>query len=263
MYTRQDHSFGVLMYHRVTPGIAGAPEPTWNVAPERFRRQLEGLLSRGYRPWPLRRAIASRRAGEPIPRRTFVVTFDDGYENVYRNAWPILKELSVPATVFLVTAYLDSDRPFAFDDWALAGSGHVPAEAWKPLSTAQCAEMARDGLVEIGSHTHTHADFRGHPEAFSWDLTRSLEVLGDALGLEHVAFAFPFGRFDEDLIAAARASGVLCALTAQQELVPPQANPFTWGRLCVRGGDTAAGLAWKLSGWYTALRGIWQCLRSL
>ena len=109
-------------------------------------------------------------AGEPIPRRTFVVTFDDGYESVYETAWPILKELSIPATVFIVTSYLDSGRPFVFDDWAAAGSAAAPAAAWRPLSTAQCNEMARDGLIELGSHTHTHADFRGRPEEFRRDL---------------------------------------------------------------------------------------------
>ena len=165
--------------------------PTWNVTPERFRRQLAGLLSRGYRPWPLRRALACRAAGEPIPPRTFVVTFDDGYDNVYRNAWPILKELSVPATVFMVTSYLDADRPFTFDDWVAAGSADVPATAWKPLSTAHCAEMIEHGLVEIGSHTHTHGDFCGRPEAFRHDLARSLDVLRDAFGVRARVLCVP------------------------------------------------------------------------
>ena len=183
----------------------------------------------------------------------FVVTFDDGYENVYHNAWPILKELSVPATVFLVTSYLDADRPFASDDWAAAGSAGVPATAWRPLSTAQCAEMIEHGLVEIGSHTHTHADFRGRPEAFRRDLARSLDVLREPLGVAQAPFAFPFGHAEPELIAAAREAGVTCALTAEPEPVAPQADPFTWGRFTVAGSDTAATLALKLSGWYTSL----------
>jgi peptidoglycan/xylan/chitin deacetylase (PgdA/CDA1 family) len=261
MHRQQDNPFAILMYHRVAAQTAGVAEPTWNVPPDRFRRQLEGLISRGYRPWSLRQALAHRRTGEPIPARTFVVTFDDGYESVYQNAWPILKELSVPATMFLVTAYLDTDRPFSFDDWTMAGSACVPAAAWKPLTTAQCVEMARQGLVELGSHTHTHADFRGRPEEFRRDLARSLEVLRNSFGVERPTFAFPFGQFDNDLIAVSRASGVLCALTAEQELVAPHSDSFTAGRIYVDGGDTAARLAWKLNGWYTTLRAIGRWLR--
>jgi peptidoglycan/xylan/chitin deacetylase (PgdA/CDA1 family) len=261
MQREEDNPFAILMYHRVTARTAGVAEPTWNVTPDRFRQQLEGLISRGYRAWPLRQALARRLAGEPIPRRTFVVTFDDGYESVYENAWPILTALSIPATVFLVTSYLDAGRPFAFDDWVAAGSAAVPAAAWRPLSTAQCSEMARDGLIELGSHTHTHADSRGRPEEFRRDLARSLEVLADSFGVKLATFAFPFGRFDDDLVAVSRAAGVLCALSAEQKLVAPNSDPFTAGRIYVDGHDTASRLAWKLNGWYTALRGIRRWLR--
>ena len=163
--------------------------------------------------------MACREAGEPIPARVFVVTFDDGYENVYRHAWPILKELSVPATVFVVTSCLDADRPLPFDDWAAAGSAGVPATAWKPLSTAQCAEMIEHGLVEIGSHTHTHADFRGRPEAFRDDLAARWTCCASTLGVEQASFAFPFGRCDPDLVAAVREAGALLRVDHRAEAV--------------------------------------------
>jgi peptidoglycan/xylan/chitin deacetylase (PgdA/CDA1 family) len=261
MGTRLDNAFGILMYHRVTPRIDGVPRPTWNVPPDRFRRQLIGLLSRGYRPWPLRRVVACRMAGELIPARTFVVTFDDGYENVYENAWPVLKELSIPATVFVVTAYLDARRPFPFDDWAVAGSAGVPASAWRPLSTAHCGEMLEHGLVDIGSHTHTHADCRGRPESFRQDLVCSLHVLRDTLGVSGAALAFPFGRFGPEMVAVSREAGVSCALTAEPRLVAAQSDPFSWGRFHADGSDTAATLALKLNGWYSALRDVWRRFR--
>src|SRR5690606_10670234 len=134
-------------YHRVTEAPASAEAPTWNVPPSQFRRQLGGLLALGYRPWPLQRVIEHCRERQPLPSKVFVVTFDDGYENVYREAWPILKELGVPATVFVATAYLDSPRPFPSDDWSEAGSFRVPAECWRPLTTTQCGEMLDSGLV--------------------------------------------------------------------------------------------------------------------
>lgn len=249
------------MYHRVTPRVAGVPRPTWNVTPARFRRQLEGLLSRGYKPWPLRRALAYHHAGEPIPAGVFVVTFDDGYECIHQEAWPILKDLSVPATVFVATAFLDADGPLASDDWRAAGSAFVPPSAWRPLSTAHCVEMIDHGLVEIGSHTHTHADFRGRPGAFRRDLRRSLAVLRDSLGVEKATFAFPFGWHDPELVAIARELGLVCALTTEKQRVPLRADPFTWGRFTVVERDNTATLMLKLSGWYTTVRSAWKCLR--
>jgi peptidoglycan/xylan/chitin deacetylase (PgdA/CDA1 family) len=242
------------MYHRVTPAIAGISGPKLNVTPPRFRRQLADLVSRGYRAWPLRRALACSQAGEPLPSRVFVVTFDDGYDSVYHHAWPILKELSVPATVFVVTSCLDAERPFPWDKWTAAGATGVPATAWLPLSTTHCAEMIAHGLVEIGSHTHTHADFRGRLGAFRQDLSQSLGHLRSALGLQQASFAFPFGYYDVEMVAAARDLGAVCALTTQRELVSPRTDPFTWGRFNVQERDGATALAFKLSGWYTRMR---------
>jgi len=261
MPTPQNNPFGILMYHRIAPQISGVSDPTWNVTPTRFRRQMRGLLSLGYRPWPLRRMIEYHHAGRPIPARTFVVTFDDGYENVYLNAWPILKALSIPATVFVATAYLDADRSFPFDDWPAKDSAHVPVAAWKPLGISECVEMIEHGLVEIGSHAHTHADFRRRPAAFRDDLETSLRVLRERFGLDPVTFAFPYGFQGPELAAAVREAGTLCALTTQRALVTPRADPFTWGRIWAEGTDTPASLALKLRGWPTSFRDAWRWLR--
>lgn len=258
MHTQPDNPFSILMYHRVTPCIPGVPRPTWNVTPDRFRRQMQSLLSRGYEPWPLQRALECRQTGESIPAGVFVVTFDDGYDCIYHDAWPILKELSIPATVFVVTSCLDTDGPFVSDNWTAAGSASVPVSAWQPLSTAHCAEMIDHGLVEIGSHTHRHANLRGQPEAFRNDLLQSLEVLRHSLGIEQASFAFPFGSFDSDLVAVAREMGVRCALTTECQRVLPQAEPFTWGRFTVLQRDNTPTLLLKLSGWYTTLRTTWK-----
>src|SRR5262249_44469589 len=141
----------------------------------------------------LARVLEHQRAARPVPSRVFVVTFDDGHESVYRGAWPVLRSLRVPATVFLATAYLDRDEPFPFDDWTARGARGVPAWAWRPLRSEQCREMAADGLVELGAHTHTHADFRGRPVELEQDLARCVDVLADRFGVSLPSFAFPFG----------------------------------------------------------------------
>jgi peptidoglycan/xylan/chitin deacetylase (PgdA/CDA1 family) len=248
---------GILTYHRIAPSASGADAPTWNVPPQQFRGQLEGLLRRGYRPWPLRKILETGQGDCPLPPRTFVVTFDDGYENVYHHAWPVLRRLGVPATVFLATAYLDSDGRFPCDDWHQAGEKGVLTEVWRPLSTAQCIEMQKDGLIEMGSHTHSHAVFRGRPDALLEDLRTSAAVLEERFGVRQPTFAFPYGITGPALSEAARRAGMHCALSTEPVLVQPRSDPFTWGRFTVHEGDTAATLAPKLDGWYSLARSAW------
>jgi peptidoglycan/xylan/chitin deacetylase (PgdA/CDA1 family) len=261
MGSRAGNAFAILTYHRVTAKPPKGSAPTWNVPPAVLREQLQGLLARGYRAWPLRQLIEHRRLGRPIPPRIFVVTFDDGFENVYSEARPILRALSVPATVFLATAFLDQSEPFPFDDWPFAGSSGVPADTWRPLSSAQCGEMLEEGLIDLGSHTHTHAVFRGDPEAFQQDLAASLTLLRDRFAFTEVPFSYPFGIVEPDLAAAVQRAGVLCALSTQSNLVRPQSDPFTWGRFTVMPGDTSVSLVAKLDGWFSLARSAWIRMR--
>jgi peptidoglycan/xylan/chitin deacetylase (PgdA/CDA1 family) len=249
-------TLGIILYHRVAPLTPGVARPTMNVTPERFRRQFAGLLARGFRVWPLRQVLDHRARGLALPPQTVVVTFDDGFETVYRHAWPVLRALQVPATVFVSTAFLGSRTPFPFDRWGLAHRDRVPGESYRPLTTAQCQEMTRDGLVELGSHTHTHQDFRGRPDELREDMRISVEILRARFGCGDVPFAFPFGRrslgFAGDaLLAAARQAGVTCALTTEAEVVEPCDDPFGWGRFNAYDWDTGATLAGKLAGWYS------------
>lgn len=255
-------ALGILMYHRIAPRTPGESEPTWNVTPDRFRKQLTGLLAGGYRVISLREALAQHRQGTLFSPRQFVVTFDDGYECLYRHAWPILQELQVPATVFVATAYLDCREPLPFDTWSAAGSSRVPPDCWRCLTTDQCMELIKGGLVEIGTHTHTHDDFRGRPHALREELLLSQEVLRERLGLDDATFAFPFGRkklgfSGGELADAARQAGVLCSLTTESELITSASDEFDWGRFTVTQADTPATLQMKLDGWYAAARQVW------
>lgn len=253
--SRTEGKLGIVTYHRVAPNISKVSKPTHNVPPLRFRRQIIGLLSRGYSVWPLRRVLHYRETGKPIPPRTIVITFDDGFETVYTNAWPILRELEVPATVFVSTAYLDSMAPFPFDAWGNAWQRQVPAECYRPLTTAQCREMAADGLVELGAHTHTHRDFRDRHDEFREDLQLSVDIVRERFGEPDPTFAFPFGAphrgyASEALVEAARQTGVVCALTTECLPVDLRSDPFQWGRFNAFPWDTGATLSAKLDGWY-------------
>lgn len=246
--------FGILTYHRTCVPESDRERPTFNVTPTRLREQLSGLLRRGFLPWPLSRALDHCRRGLAIPRKTFVVTFDDGYANNVTQALPVLEELAIPATIFLATAYLDTDQPFPFDDWQPQGDRWRCRDAWVPLTRAQCRTACASGLIELGCHTHTHQAFRHRPELFRDDLRAASAALQREFEIEQPLFSFPFGIADEELIRVARQAGMRCGLTTQPRLVHAASDPFTWGRFHVAQSDSSATLTVKLSGWYDALR---------
>lgn len=254
---------GILMYHRLAEPTPNEPEPTYNVSPKVFRAQLEGLLACGYQPFSLRDVLTCIRCGCEIPRRSFVVTFDDCYDHVFDVAYPILQRLNIPATLFISTAYLDSTEPFPFDDWEAKGKPTVPQSSWLPVTTAHCQEMLSSGLIDLGAHTHTHQDFRGRPAEFQADMEENVAELAKRFGIRHPTFAFPYGTVElgytaPDLVAGVHASGAICALTTDRHAVTLDSDPYQIGRFIAEDFDTPLSLQFKLSGWYSGLRSIWQ-----
>lgn len=249
--SRAGQRFGILMYHRVVDHIPGIPAPTWNITPAAFHAQLKGLLDLGFHAWPLSRALKLHDCNEAFPEKIFVVTFDDAHQSVFTNALPVLRELQIPATVFLATAYLDSKQPFPFDSWSIKRADLLPPAVWQPLTTDQCQEMVASGLVELGAHTHTHHDFSKRPIDFPGDLEANLDLLKSQFGLSNPPFAFPYGRATKEMMHAVREGGASCGLTTKAVPVDPRESPFGWGRFDVEAWDTAESLAAKLGGWYS------------
>jgi glycosyltransferase involved in cell wall biosynthesis/peptidoglycan/xylan/chitin deacetylase (PgdA/CDA1 family) len=252
---RAGERFGILVYHRVAPHDPAFPEPSLNVTPQWFREQIAGLIDRGYVIRPLREVLRNRALGLPPAPRTVVVTFDDGFAAVHAYAWPVLKEFKAPATVFLNTAFMDSGEPFPFDRWGMTHRQRLPVAYYRPLTSTECREMAQDGLIELGSHTHTHMDFRDRPVELMHDTQTSVDILRKRFGLKEVSFAFPGGRSHsghsgEKLMAAVKRLPVTCALTTDGAPVDWRTDPFGWGRFNVYQWDTAATLTAKLKGCY-------------
>ncbi|QDT38638.1 polysaccharide deacetylase family protein [Stratiformator vulcanicus] len=265
-FGRRATGFGILMYHRVTDSVPGVTEPTWNVPPAQFRKQLAGLIRRGFEPWRLCDVLDASANETLVPGNAFVVTFDDGYANNYFEALPILESLDVPATVFISTAYLDSDQPFPSDDWEAAGRSDVPKRAWRPLTTEECRALGSHPLIDLGCHTHTHDDFRGRPDDLLSDLKINADILNEEFGVADPMFAFPYGTkatgFSGPVFAdIAQRAGMRCALTTEDELVPRGRTPFDWGRFTAEADDNGATLAAKLSGWYEVVKESWHFVR--
>lgn len=108
----------ILGYHGVVQEQACPPRWT-EVRLTRFREQMTSVRRR-YRLLPLREIVERLRRGAALPAYTAAVTFDDGYRNNFTHAFPVLRELGIPATIFLTTGFLDERRPLWTDRLTLA-----------------------------------------------------------------------------------------------------------------------------------------------
>lgn len=110
------HDLRVIAYHRIREMDAGFRfDPMLvSASPEAFREQMHHIAAR-FHPVGCAEVIAALDGGAPLPRDAVLVTFDDGYDDNFHIAFPILRELGVPATFFVATGHIDNGKPYAYD----------------------------------------------------------------------------------------------------------------------------------------------------
>jgi peptidoglycan/xylan/chitin deacetylase (PgdA/CDA1 family) len=207
----------VLTYHSIEE--SGSIIST---SPETFRRQIKILSENDYCVLPLGKIIENLIAGEPVSPKTIALTFDDGFQNFYSTAFPILAEHGFPATVFLVTEFCGK-----FNDW----SGNPPDLPRSPLlSWHEIKELQAYG-IEFGAHSQTHPDLTAIPTAEAeWEIIGSKLVIEDMLGEKVNIFAYPYGKFDSSVKAVAE-KNYRAACSVKLGKICPASNLFTLERI--------------------------------
>jgi peptidoglycan/xylan/chitin deacetylase (PgdA/CDA1 family) len=195
----------ILCYHRL-----GTASSKMVVAPSSFEAQLDWLARNDYRVIPLADLSAFLAGKKALPRRSVVITFDDGYESVYRHAYPLLKRHGFPATVFVYTDFV--------------GAGDA-------LTWPQLREMAASGLVDIQSHSKSHRNLierrQGESDeryraAIDQEMRVPRETLERRLPQNPVQhLAYPFGDANEAVLDSAARHGYQLGAT-----VNPGGNAF-------------------------------------
>ena len=165
----------ILLYHRVGGGSA----LDIDLDASRFEEQIAAIAASGH-VVALGAALTQLAApADAVPAESsVVVTFDDGTADFAEVAVPILERHHVPATLYLATGFVDGELP--------APSGG------RTLSWSALRDACSTGLIDIGSHTHTHCllDRVSRAEAAA-ELERSIDLIGDQLGQPALDFAYP------------------------------------------------------------------------
>ncbi|HVH05404.1 MAG TPA: polysaccharide deacetylase family protein [Myxococcota bacterium] len=222
---RPDRILG-LLYHRLVSEAeyASCPptEKIFSMTEARFREQMEYLKREGYHPVSLDAVLDFVERGTPLPHRPVSITFDDGCVSVHDRALPILRELGIPAVLFVTT---DPDA------WCFA----LGSNSQRRVTPEEMRALEAGG-VAIGSHALTHGALESMDDAgIRKELGESKRWLEGHLGHPVDSFAVPLNWYGPRVKRIAKELGYRSVMTSDNGTIHRDSDPFHLRRFIIEG----------------------------
>ncbi|SPL72450.1 polysaccharide deacetylase family protein [Acinetobacter stercoris] len=230
----------VLMYHMVREHIDGAKFNKLRVKPAEFEKQVRYMQEQGFHFVTMHEL---REKWGQHPEKTVAITFDDGYLDNLSNAYPVLEKYRAKATVYVVVDR--HDRDWSTYKKAHHNSGELMHEP--KLNDEQVQLLSNSGLVEIGSHTLTHAnlDKLNDAECFT-EMSESKKRLEQLIGRPVTSFAYPFGIYSVRDVAVAKQVGYTNAVTTKEGIDDLTPDFMQLQRIKISGKDSLFAVKLRL-----------------
>ncbi len=214
----------VLNYHKVDN-----VNSSLSVPPSEFERQMAFLAQNGYHTITPHELYMAFTDNGPLPNNPVLITFDDGYDDNYTNAFPILKKYGLQATIFVITSLMDQNYP-GYLTW-----GHA-------------AEMEASGIVTIESHTVSHGSLTDlTDEQIRHELTDAKHEIEQRLGKEVEFLAYPTGAYNLHIASLVKEAGYKGAFTVRNGNMDSATNLYAIERVPIfQTSDTFASFLERL-----------------
>lgn len=223
----------ILMYHLVRDDL---PASDIVIGTKKFTKQMEFLRKEGYTPISLSAWSDWVLHGKPLPEKPVALTFDDGFADLYENAWPVLKEYGFPLTAFVVTRRIGD-----VNQWDGIEPGKFPL-----ITKEQMQKMNADGAL-FEAHSQTHPYLLQLKEA---QLTKEIEGCKEDLrpltGRDPEFFAYPYGQFHARERKCVSEAGYKGACTTIQGLNTIRTDLYRLRRINISGKDSMLDFSLKL-----------------
>lgn len=207
----------ILIYHSVRPYYPGITNlvKEYTVPPNIFDDQLKYLKDNGFTPVTTDMLWAYLTKGTPLPAKPFMITLDDGWENQYIYAYPILKKYGYPAVFYVYPGAIDKK--------------HF-------LSWIELKKMIKDNMI-IADHTQTHPELPKITDSniLKNEILGSKNILEKNLSISVKDFAYPFGAFNNQDIQAVKDSGYRMARTVNTGVKADSNAPYTIDGIIITG----------------------------
>jgi peptidoglycan/xylan/chitin deacetylase (PgdA/CDA1 family) len=223
-------SVPILEYHeaRYTPGNV------ITLKPGQFEAEVEWLHSHGFHTINFGQLYAAMYYGYKLPSRPVVLTFDDGYESVYLDVFPILKKYGYQATVFAISGDVH-DEPNR-------------SVKYPKLTTDELRIMQQSGVFDIESHTVHHVDLSTvSSRVADAELRQSADDLERIVGHPIRFFCYPYGHYTRETVALVKKNGYLLATTQHTGYANLSQGALTLDRICIYSYDSLTTFAEKLT----------------
>lgn len=193
----------ILMLHRVVEHRSEGENRELEITPEFLKRTIETYRKQGYRFVSIDEAceiIGRGRTDQPF----VCLTFDDGYQDNYDIAYPILKQYEIPFAIYITTGFIDNQLPMWWYTNEKLG-----------ISTESLKALAADPLCTIGAHTVSHPKLDTlSPEEQRKEIMQSKQELETLLGHPIRHFSYPHGSYNADTLKIVSGSHFVSALCA-------------------------------------------------
>ena len=225
-YQMHKHASGVpvLNYHQIND----RDENALTIHTDQFEAEMKYLADNGYHTITPAELIAAWDEGKELPEKPVIITFDDGYVDNYKNAYPILQKYGLKGTIFIVSDYIGTYPNYL--TWAMA------------------EEMQSSGLIDIESHTLSHAqlDQLNSQEELDHQLRDSKQAIDWHLKKDVRFIAYPCGAFNDAIEESTLSAGYKGAFTVHYGLAEPHENRLQLDRVPIFGSNSHTLLRFKL-----------------
>ena len=232
----------ILTFHTLDdlPSVTSFP-------PKLFRLGLTMLHEHGYRTISLLEAADCLRMKKSFPEKSFVMTFDDGYETVYKVAFPIMQNYGMSATIFLTVGEKGNQKT----------DERLPSlEGRSMLNWYEIQEMKRWG-IEFGAHTLTHPDLTRLPQdRMETEICDSKKIIENILGTPIFCFAYPYGRYNDSVLKLVQ-QYFACASSDKLGFITLNSDPYALERIDAYYLRTEKLFNLMLTRWFSGY--IWAC----
>ena len=215
----------ILMYHYLSVPPAGADiyRQDLSVAPDLFAAQLDAMQAAGYTTISLYALLDNLTHGTPLPEKPVVLTFDDGYRDNYENAFPLLRDRGMTATFFIVTDFINTERPEYF--------------TWDMVRELYAAGMSIEG------HGRNHVSLANKDADYLiWQALGTYESIALEVGVRPHFISYPAGEYDHRTIDIFRSANYWAGFTTKQGATHSSDDLFQMRRIRVRGTTSPAEL---------------------
>jgi len=220
----------VLNYHQIND----RDENALTVHTDQFEAQMKYLADNGYHTITPEDMVDAWENGKELPDKPVIITFDDGYADNYRNAYPILKKYNLQGTIFLISDYVSTYPNY--------------------LTWTQAEEMQESGLINFESHTLSHEQLDSTSPEETWNqVDGSKKALEWRLRKEINFLAYPCGSYDEELQRMVKEAGYQGAFTVNYGLADKQDNRYLLDRVPIFGCTNHTLMRFKMRLNYTPI----------